>query len=57
MDLGFDEVLRLIAYRTEFLLGEPHLKKQETPRMGAQFVQNDPTTPFVALSPSLNVLQ
>ena len=52
MDLGFDEVLRLIASRTDFSLGEPHSKKHETPRMGAQFVRNDPTRPFVALSPS-----
>ena len=56
MDLGFDGVLRLIASRTYFSLGEPHSKKQEPPQMGAQFVRNDPTRPFVALSPSLNVL-
>ena len=57
MDLGFDEVLRLIASRTDFSTGEPHAKKQEAPRMGAQFVRDDPTSPYVALSPSLNVLQ
>ena len=34
-DLGFDEVLRLIASRTDFSTGEPHSKKQEAPRMGA----------------------
>ena len=57
MDLGFDEVLRLIASRTDFSTGEPHSKKQEAPRMGVQFVRDDPASPFVALSPSLSVPQ
>ncbi len=57
MALEFSELLRLVAARTSFSIGNPAVRKSSQPRMGAQFVPDDAPNSYVALSSSAHVLE